>query len=192
MKLFRELMRALRNRRYEQTEHGVLFTESKLSFENFFDIQKNNGPIEIFPNLVVDEWREAALDILFASGTQQTSFYLAPYAGNVSPTASWDASNFTANSTEFTNYDEAARQAWTPGSVDTSSYSIDNSSSKAVFTVGAGTQTTIWGVGLLTASAKSSTSGLLVAANKATSARDNLVDGDEITIGYTITLNDDS
>lgn len=192
MKLFRELVRAIRNRKYEETESGLFFPEAKLAFDNYFDIQKNNGPVEVFPNLVVDEWRQAALEILFASGTQQTNFYLAPYAGNVSPTASWDASNFTSNSTEFTNYDEAARQAWTPGSVDTSDYSIDNSASKAVFTVGSGAQATIWGVGLLTASAKSSTSGLLVAANKAASARDNLVDGDEITIGYTITLNDAS
>jgi len=53
-------------------------------------------------------------------------------------------------------------------------------------------QTTIWGAGLLSASAKSATTGVLVAANKAGSARDNLVEADVITIGYTLNFSDNS
>lgn len=190
--LKRELGRALANKRYEVDEdHGViLFPTARLGLAGVFDIQKNDEEIEFFPNTLVDQFRTSALEQLFGPTAKIGTYYLAPYAGNVSPAASWTAANFTANSTEFTNYDEATRQEWIVGAV--SSFTISNSASKATFTIAAGAQTTIWGAGLLSASGKSATSGVLVAANKAASARDSLVDGDVITLGYTIALNDAS
>ena len=189
MNLLRELLRAIRNNRYEETGHGLFFPKAKLVFDNYFDIQVNDGPIEVFPNLVVNQWRTRALEILFSTEAKISSLYLAPYAGNVAPQASWTAANFTANATEFTNY-TGNRKLWDTGAV--SDYAIDNHSNKAVFVVGDGVQDTIWGVGLLSAEAKSSTSGVLVAANQAASARSDLVENDEITIGYTVALNDGS
>lgn len=187
MKLFKELMRAVRNRKYETTDAGMYFPVINMELGGYFDVQVNDGPVDVFPNLVVDQWRTRALEILFLQAAPETNFYLAPYLGNQNPLATWTAANFVANATEFTNYTEAARQIWTVATVNT--FSVSNSASKAVFTVGAGVQNTIWGVGLLTQAAKSSTLGYLVAANKSATSRTNLVEGDEVTIGYTINLN---
>jgi hypothetical protein len=190
MNLLRELLRAVRNRRYEETEHGLFFPKAKLQFDNFFDIQVNDGPIEVFPNLVVNQWRTRALEILYSTASKINTYYLAPYAGNVAPQPAWTASNFSSNATEFTNYKEASRQEWEVGAVN--NHEITNASSKAVFTVDGGGQTIIWGVGLLSSSGKGSASGFLVAANQAPSPRDNLVEDDEIAIGYTVRLQDAS
>lgn len=187
MKLFNELMRAVRNRKYETTDAGMYFPVINMEIGGYFDVQVNDGPVEVFPNLVVDQWRVRALEILFLQATPETNFYLAPYSANVTPLATWTAANFTSNSTEFTNYTEAGRQIWTVATVD--AFSVSNTASKAVFTVAAGAGNTIWGVGLLTQAAKSSTLGHLVAANRSPTSRTNLVEDDEVTIGYTINLN---
>lgn len=190
MKLVRELLTAIRNHRFEETESGMFFPKAQLAFVNYFDIQKNDEPIEFFPNLVVNEFRARALEILFADQAKDAAYYLAPYEGNVTPTSSWTAANFAANSTEFTNYVEATRPEWITPATSTN-YAISNSASKAVITVGAGAQLTVWGIGLLSASGKGATTGALVAANKATAAR-TVVETDTLTLGYTMSLQDAS
>lgn len=188
--LKKELDRAIANSRYERTETGILFPGSNLHLGGVFSLAVNGELHEEFHNLVVDQFLDSALEQLFGGTAKIGTYYLAPYAGAVDPQASWTAANFTSNSTEFTAYDEAARQAWTVGAA--SSGSIGNSASRASFTVSAApSQTTIWGAGLLSASAKSSTAGVLVAAARAGSARSGLVEGDVVTIGYTISLADD-
>lgn len=195
-KLHRELRRAASNYKFEQTEDGGLFFPGiGACMKGTFDIQKNNGPIEFFPNQLVDEFLLSALEQLFGDTAKIGTYYIAPYAGNVSPATSWTAANFASNATEFTAYDESARQEWVTGSASVAANvgSISNSASKASFTVEASpSQTTIWGAGLLSASGKGATTGVLVAANKAGSARDNLVEADVITIGYTLNFSDSS
>lgn len=188
--LRRELQRAAANHHFEQDEQGgLVFAGSQLRLAGVFDIQKNDEDVEFFSNLVVDQFKNSALEQLFGATAKIGTYYIAPYAGNVSPTAAWTAANFAANSTEFTSYDEAARQVWTVGAA--AAGVISNSASKAVFTVSAAPpQTTIWGAALLSASAKGATTGVLLAANKASAARDNLVATDTVTIGYTLTLAD--
>ena len=190
--LKRELQRAVGNHRFEQNDQGGLyFPAAGLVLAGMFNIQKNDEEVEEFPNLIVDEFKNSALEQLFGGTAKIGTYYIAPYAGNVTPAASWTAANFTANSTEFTAYDESTRGVWTVGAA--ASGAINNSASKATFTVStAPSQTTIWGAGLLSASAKSATTGVLVAANKAAAARDNLVAADVITLGYTLTLSDAS
>lgn len=187
MNLKKELARNIRNHAYEETESGMLFPKAKLAFENYFTLGVNDADFENFPNLMVDEFRTAALDILFNEATQPTAFYLAPYAGNVTPTSGWTAANFAANATEFTNYTESTRQAW-----DTAAAANfeTTSSTFSIFTVDNGAQDTIWGVGVLTVSSKSGTTGLLVAANKGANARSGLVETDKVNIGYTVSLVD--
>lgn len=193
--LKRELNRAVANHRFEQTEDGGIFVpRAGLRLQGFFDLAVNDESPEVFPNMIVGQYLQSALEQLFGSTSKIGTYYLAPYAGNVSPATGWTAANFTSNSTEFTNYDETERQEWVTGAVTEAAgvYSIGNAASKAQFTIGAGGQTTIWGAGLLSTAAKSSTAGVLVAASKAASARDSLVDGDVITLGYTLTLTDAS
>lgn len=190
MNLLKELFTALRNRKYEKTDTGIFFPSSKLMFDNYFDIQLNDGPIEVFPNLVVDEYRTRSLEILFGGQAKIGTYYLAPYAGNVTPTASWAAGDFPTTATEFTNYVEAARPSWDAAATATD-FAISNAASKAVITVDSGAQDTVWGMALVSASAKSATTGVLVAANKATSAR-TVAETDTLTLGYTMSLQDAS
>jgi len=189
-KLKRELSRALANNDFEQSKNGIVFPKSKLALGGVFTMAVNGQDEQSFNNTIVNQFRTSALEQLFGATAKIGTYYIAPYAGNVTPAASWTAANFTSSATEFTNYDEAARQEWDVGAV--SAFGISNVASRATFTIGGAAQTTIWGAALLSSSAKSATSGVLVAAARASAARENLVDGDEITLSYTIVLNDAS
>lgn len=189
MNLKKELARAVSNRKYEQTDTGIFFPASRIAFNNFFDISVNGSEPEFFPNTVVDEGLDYILETALRASTPVATWYIAPFAGNVTPTSSWTASNFASNSTEFTNYTESSRQTWASDAV--AGQSVTNST-RAVFTVDDGGQTTIWGAGLLSASGKSATTGILVAAAKLVTARSNLQETDEVSIGYTVSIADNS
>lgn len=195
-KLQRELGRAIANSHFEFTDSGVAFPESGLRMGGVFDIAVNDEAPEYFHNTMSLEFLNSAFQQLFRGASILGSYYLAPFAGNVTPTVDWTASGFASTATEFTNYDEATRQAWTVADAVTDGgadeVSITNAASKAQFTIASGGQTTIWGAAVLSASAKSSTAGVLVAAAKAASARTGLVDGDLISIGYTLKLSDNT
>lgn len=187
MKLLNDIARAVRNRKYEKTPEGVYFSSPNMELKGYFDIQVNGGPVERFPNLVTEQWRTRALQILFLGTTPVLEYFLAPYSNNTSPLASWDAAGFASGAGEFTNYDQPTRVQWDVSTVE--DFAISNSNNKAIFTVAGGGEDTIWGVGLLTSATKGGTSGFLVAANKSNSSRSGLQEGDEIAIGYTIALN---
>lgn len=189
-KLRSMLAKAARNFHYEHTGNGILFPKHRVLMGGVFSMQVNSEPVIQFPNTVVDEFLVSGLEQLFGATAKIGTYYIAPFAGNVTPTGSWTAANFASNSTEFTNYSEASRVLWDVGSV--AANAIGNVSNRAVFTIAAGAQTTIWGAGLLSAQAKSATSGVLVAAARAGAARDNLVENDVIQISYEISFQDAS
>lgn len=134
-------------------------------------------------NLIVTEGRNHILDVVLHGSTQVTTWYVALFEGNYTPVAGLTAATFTSAATECTAYDEATRvpyvEAAASGGVTT------NSASKAVFTINA--SKTIYGAALLSASAKSSTSGTCLAAARFSSSR-AVVDDDEISLSYSITL----
>lgn len=98
--------------------------------------------------------------------------------------ATWTAATFTATATEWTAYDEAARQTWTKSLV--ASQGTDSFSNKASFTSSSDSQT-VRGAALLSASAKSATSGTLLAASRFSS--DKALDtGEILDVGYGLQL----
>lgn len=135
-------------------------------------------------NLVVDEGLNSLLDTyLNGDGTAKiTAWYVALFEGNYTPTAGLTAANFTATATESTAYDEATRQLWVDAGA--SAKQITNSANKATFTMNA--SKTIYGAALLSASAKSSTAGVLFAASRFSVSR-AVVDNDQLLITYTVT-----
>lgn len=190
MNIMKELRnRALRNK-FEIAENGLFFPGSQLLIGGVFDFSVNNDTPVIVPNRMVDQGLEHILSVIFSSGTKVATWYIAPFANNVTPAASWTTTNFTATAGEFTNYTEATRQTWVAGAV--TALSIGNASNRAFFTVGVGAQATIWGAALISSSAKSATSGTLAAAAKMVNSRDNLQEGDSIGIGYTVSISDNS
>jgi hypothetical protein len=104
------------------------------------------------------------------------------FEGNYTPVATVTAATITSASTECTPttrrpaaYDEAAA----------SSQSITNSASKATFTFNA--TKTIYGAFLVSASAKSATTGTLFSAAASSLAAKSVVDDDQLLLTYTFT-----
>lgn len=191
MKLFTDLQRrqiaqALASHKYEFTDDAkILLPGHKLTFGGVFTTDVNGGDKSIDPNLVVTQGLVDLLKVYFQSGAAATGFYLAPFSGNVAPGASLTAATFTSTQTEFINYNESARVPWTPPVSAITTASIDNSASPATFTVNAAAQT-VWGFGILTAQAKSATTGVLVAAAQFSAAKSVGI-SDVLNVTYSFT-----
>lgn len=110
-------------------------------------------------NLVTTEGKNYLLSAGLDGGTQTTTWYVGLTDGT--PTAAaGDTMASHAGWTEVTAFDETARQAWTGGTA--ASGSIDNSASKASFTISTDS-TTVGGAFLASVSTKSGTTGTLYA-----------------------------
>jgi len=132
-------------------------------------------------NMVVNAGLDYLLSIGLAGGTQIASWYIGLTDGT--PTvAAGDTLGSHTGWTEVTAYSEAARQAWTPGSV--SGQSVDNSGSVATFTINAAS-TTVGGAFL--ASASSGTTGTLYAAGAFSGGDKTLGNGDTLQVTATFT-----
>lgn len=179
-----EFLRYLNNRQCEVSETGIVFPKAGAVARGCFVHDVNGFDERLDPNIVVTEGLTHMLSIVIAAGSQITNWFIAPFSGNVTPAGSWTAANFTTNSTEFTNYDEAARVAYNEGAA--SAGSINNLSNKAAFTISAGGGN-VWGAALISNSAKAATTGVLMSASKFAAVR-ALVETDVLNIGYTLTL----
>lgn len=136
-------------------------------------------------NIVVNEGLTHILDVVIRGATQITAWYLGIYESNYTPLPTDTAATIATNSIESTAYDEATRPAFTPGVV--ASNSVDNSASRAVFTINA--TRTMYGVFLISESTKSSTLGTLMSAALFTNAR-SVIAGDQLMVTYTLTAQD--
>lgn len=186
-KLGREIAAAIRANKYELDEDGSLvLTAAKLKIGGHFDVEHiRDGQIihsEVPRNIVVDEGINYDLAAALAAGAQITQWYVALFAGNITPANSLTGATFAATATEFTNYTQTTRQLWVPGAV--ANKSVDNSASKAGFTIDVGGGT-VYGAALLSAAAKSATTGLAFAAAKFSLQR-ALLQGDQLNVGYSI------
>lgn len=185
----RQIAQALLAHKYEAMPGGqILLPDHKLALGGVFTSDVNGGDRSIDPNRVVTEGLVNLLVTFFQRGAQAAGFYLAPFSGNVAPAATLNAANFATTQTEFTAYSEAARVVWTPPVANVTTPTIDNSASVATFTVNADAQT-VWGFGLLTASAKSATTGVLVAASQFSQAK-AVNTGDKLNTTYSFTASD--
>lgn len=188
----RDVARALAGHHFEMAEDGRIFVPgAKAYLGGVFQHDVNGADPRVDPNKLPTAALIDLLTVYFKSGTQRTAFYLAPFSGTADPADSLTGANFTATQTEFTNYSETGRQAWTPPSGALASAAIDNSAAVGVFTISADTQT-VWGFGLLTTPGKSDTTGLLVACSKFGSARSGLMTGDKLNVQYSFTATDAS
>lgn len=175
---------AVKAGRYETTPEGVYFPSEKTLVQGVFSVAKRGEPVELSQNLVVNEGLDYILKAAVGETAGIANWYVALFTGNVTVVATWTAATFTATATEWTNYDEAARQLWSKSAVV--SQGTDSFSTKASFTSSADTQT-VRGAALLSASAKSATSGVLLAASRFSS--DKALDtGEILDVGYGLQL----
>lgn len=137
-------------------------------------------------NRVVDQGINYILNAALRGEGTISTYYIAPFAANVTPAANLTAATFASTTTEFTNYTESTRQEWVTDGAATA-LSLVNNAAPAVFTVDDGVQTTIYGGGLLSNSGKSSTAGALVAAGRLANGLTGLQEGFEVRLRYRIT-----
>lgn len=188
----REFLRALVNHKYERSENGVYFPDSRVVAHGLYEHRIVRGgyamPWVCDANLLPTEGLTYLMSLLGA-GTKLTPWYIALYAGAISPAAGWVASGFTATASEITSgsegYSEANRVTWTAGTA--SAGAISNTASPAEFTIVTATQLTVNGIGMLTAQAKGATTGTLLSATRFASAR-LLNNTDLFHVKYTLGL----
>lgn len=195
-KLQRELGRQLRDFKYEVGDNGeVVFAGSGLQIGGVFSVEnltKGDG-IQFAYNRVVTEGLNHIVNVILGAAAKISTWHLAPFAGNVTPQANLTAATFASTTTEFQFYTAATRSAFTPSGAAANGV-LGNLSDRAEITIGGGgtAQTTIHGLGVISASGKAATTGTLLSAARLPSARTNLEVDDVIALGYQLTLTDAS
>ncbi len=132
-------------------------------------------------NTVVNVGLDDVLDKYFKGSAYTAAFYVGLKGTGTIAAADTMASH--AGWSEITDYSESVRQTLTLGSV--SSQSVDNSASKAVFSIN-GTAT-VDGLFLVTNSTKGGTSGTLYGVVAFTGGSRSVVDGDTLNVTATLT-----
>lgn len=168
---------------YERSENGI-FLPAALAVGGIFTVDHMRGGLKIdefeFENLVVNQGLNHILDTVLHGGTQVGTWYLGVFEGNYTPVGGVTAATITAASTECTAYDEATRVAYDEAAA--SGQSTTNAASRATFTFNA--TKTIYGAFLVSAPAKSATSGVLLSAGRFTTAK-NVEAADQLLVTYT-------
>jgi len=185
-----EFLRDLSNLKFEQTDDGGLyFPASKMVARGVYEHDVNGLDPQSDTNLLTTEGLTSLLAVYLGATAKYANFYLALYAGAISPVNTWTAANFTANASEITSLTEGHSEATRQEFVDSTAAaaSINNTASKAVFTIVTATTLTVNGVGLLSSSVRGGTTGVLFSATRFATAR-SLSDADLFNIGYTVSL----
>lgn len=184
---WKELGRFWRNNKWERTDDGgILVGFARIS--GVYECEAPDGfGIQTSNNLLTTEGCNYLLSVGVAGGTQYSTFYIAPFGGNVAVADTLSAANFATTQTELTNshYSETTRVAFVE-SIPTAK-STNNTASPATITA-ATTSVNVYGLGLLSTSTKSATTGILLSAVNYSPVRSLAAVGDTLGIKYTLTL----
>ena len=183
----RSFLRSLRNGHYEVGPNGILFPRDHLLMHGEMGLRNITAGEDWVDNhnLVTVQGVNHFFETTLRGGSAFGTWYFAPYAANVTPVNTLTAANFAGTMTEFTNYTEGTRQACTFGAA--SGGVTSNSAAVATITIGAGGQTTLYGMGIASASAKSSTAGVMLSVSALAVGRTGIAQGDEYGMRYTLT-----
>jgi len=189
LKHSREFATALRNHQYEISDAGVHFPKQGAIVSGLYTHDVNGTDERQDANIVVTEGLNHILDVALHDATKVATWYFGLFSANVTPVNTWTAANFTANATEIVSntegYSETTRQAFVEAAA--AAGSINNTASKAAFTIATATSVTVWGAGLLSSNIKGGTTGTLLSSAKFSAAR-TLYATDVFNLGYTLTL----
>ena len=181
-----ELARAFRNRRYEYTDSDDLLV-SYATLRRVYEVTAPDGlgTVQV-PNLITTEGANYLLSCGVGGGAQYTTFYLAPFSGNITVADTLTAATFASSTTELTTqYSEGARVAFVESIP--AARATTNHASPAVVTA-AVDNVNIWGVGLLSSAPKGATTGILLSVAKYPTVRNLAATGDTLGIKYSLSL----
>lgn len=193
----RDAMRAVRTNRHEIADDGAAYIPGARAFIGGAFAHAYAPPGGAFgpkviepPNRVVGQGLNLLLNLL-GGHASASSLYLAPFSGNVTPAANWTGANWASNATEFTSYDESTRLPWT--TVEATAQQLTNAAalSAATLTFATGGPYTIRGCALVGASAKSATTGPLVAAARYGADLTGMVGGGKLALEYALSALDE-
>jgi hypothetical protein len=185
----REFATALRNHQYEVSDEGIYFPKQRAIARGAYTHNVNGADERTDDNIVVTEGLNHMLDVVLHGVTALPTWYFGLFSANYTPVATLTAATFTAGATEITSdtegYSETTRQAFVEAAA--AAGSINNTASKAAFTIATASTVTVWGAGLLSSNVKGGTTGTLMSAAKFSAAR-TLYDTDVFNLGYTLSL----
>jgi hypothetical protein len=148
-----------------------------------FDKEGNLKWAETITNLVVNVGLNDALDKYFKGSTYTASHFVGLTAATPVVAAA-DTMASHSGWTESVVYSNATRPAYTPGTV--SGGSVDNSASKASFTIDTGG--TIGGAFLTTDGTKSGATGILYGGGAFAGGNRAVISGDTVNVTVTATM----
>lgn len=185
----REFAAALRNHQYEVSDAGIHFPKQGVMAQGVYEHDVNGTDARRDSNIVVTEGLNNLLGVALNGIVATPTWYFGLFSANVTPVNTWTAANFTANATEITSntegYSQTTRVAFVEAAA--SGGSINNTASKAAFTIATASTVTVWGAGLLSLNTKGGTTGTLMSAAKFSAAR-TLYNTDVFNLGYTLSL----
>lgn len=163
-----EVARAVRNHKWVQHANGILIPNMNAIVGGHYSYRVNGGEWSAPEhNLLPTEGLNFALDLL-GNNASAAAAYIALYANALTPIAAHTASGFTATYSEITSgsegFSEATRVLWDTSAA--ASAAVNNYAAPSEFTIVTASTLTVNGVGLLTASAKGATTGVLVSASR--------------------------
>jgi len=139
--------------------------------------------VQEFDNLVVNAGLDDSLDKHLKGSSYTAAWYVGLTDGTPTPAAG-DTMGSHAGWVEVTDYDEGVRQTLTLGSV--SGQSVDNTASKAAFTIDSN-NTTIGGAFITTVNTKGGSTGILYGVGAFTAGDKTLDDDDTLNVTATFT-----
>ncbi len=191
-----EVANDIRAHRYERTSGGIYLNRSRVFINGAMKVHdyrdNTNQFVSINANTLLNQGLDHALNVLMPpSGgyAQITQWYIAPFAGDYTPDAAATAATLPAASTEFTSYTSSTRLALTVSAV-TSTQSTGNSGNEALMVCSTGGPYDVYGANVVSASAKSSTSGKALASVRFDNPRLDLTGGDKLGLEYVLTAAD--
>lgn len=194
----RDALRAVRTNRHEIAEDGAIYVPGARAFIGGAFAHAYAAPGEGFgpkvfekPNRVVGEGLNHLLNLLPGHDTS-AALYIAPFSGNVTPASNWTGANWVALATEFTGYDESTRLPWTTVAATAQQLTNAAALAAATLTFATGGPYTIRGAALASASAKSATTGRLIAAARFAADLTGMVGGGKLALEYSLSALDES
>jgi hypothetical protein len=180
-----EILRAVRNNKFERTADGSVFVPSmKLTIGGVFGAEFNGDGVDIGDNIIPTEGLNHILNTVLDEEAQILAWRVAIFSGNVTPNASYTAANFASTATEITTaYNGTDRPLYVPAPSTTGV--TTNTASKADFVFN--TSGTARGAAIISGVTKGATTGKLLAVARFASDR-AFVAADTLAVTYTLTL----
>lgn len=164
----------------KQTDAGLLIHDDILWTGHFFD---ENGEV-LGKNLITIEGAKQLMDSALGNDPVIGTWYQALHSTGT-PVNTWTANQYATsfeNKSQTEGYSGVNRPTWTPGQTDAAG-EISNLGAEPSYTIVTATTVTFTGAAIVSAQARGSTAGTLLAAANFSTARTQ-ANGDVFKFGY--------